>query len=423
MHRNTSPGPKFYAVVIVTSLLAAILFVASSQSPSIAAPQATSSKAWTSASDLQAKIDELAADGGTLTLPVGEFEIVTPLVIGADNVRIIGQGPATHLLNRCPDHQPAIIVRNVKYPESRRARVLRASLEDFRISGTQESGDGILAEGADEFHLTGLTIDHHGGNGMHLHDCYENPRITDNMITYNGAAGILLERCHDIVVNANHLEENKDALRCLDGFNLCMNGNNIDDHLRHGVVIENTYGSVLSGNMIEECSGTAIILDRNCYGITISANVIAHHLGGGVHLLDAWGCAVSGNTFTLVYNDSIRVGPASGRLTLSANNFSNSWIGGRAKRPRGGNEPMLGDAGTGVTLDGTSDINLTGNSFSGLTTPAITAKNGCQRILIADNVITDVNRLNSSAGVKSIDIGDATDCIIEDNLGADHSSP
>ena len=65
-----------------------------------------------------------------------------------------------------------------------------------------------------------------------------------------------------------------------------MTGNNLDDHLRHGVVIENTYGSIVSGNMIEECNGTAIILDRDCYGITVAANTIAHHLGGGVHLLD-----------------------------------------------------------------------------------------------------------------------------------------
>ena len=60
-----------------------------------------------------------------------------------------------------------------------------------------------------------------------------------------------------------------------------MTGNNLDDHLRHGVVIENTYGSVVSGNMIEECKGIAIILDRDCYGITLSSNVIAHEVQGG----------------------------------------------------------------------------------------------------------------------------------------------
>ena len=60
----------------------------------------------------------------------------------------------------------------------------------------------------------------------------------------------------------------------------------LDDHLRDGVVIENTYGSVVAGNMIEECAGTAIVLDRDCYGITLSANVIAHETSGGIDLRD-----------------------------------------------------------------------------------------------------------------------------------------
>lgn len=64
-------------------------------------------------------------------------------------------------------------------------------------------------------------------------------------------------------------------------------------------MIENTYGSVVSGNMIEECDGRAIVLARDCYGITLSANVIAHN-GGGIDLVDAHGCAVSANTFVLL---------------------------------------------------------------------------------------------------------------------------
>ena len=59
-------------------------------------------------------------------------------------------------------------------------------------------------------------------------------------ITYNKAIGLNIIGCHDIVVSANHFEENQDALHCIDAFNLCMTGNNLDDHLGHGVVIENT---------------------------------------------------------------------------------------------------------------------------------------------------------------------------------------
>ena len=116
-------------------------------------------------------------------------------------------------------------------------------------------------------------------------------------------------------------EENDDALHCIDSFNLCMSGCCVDDHLGNGVVIENTYGSVVSGNMIEECQGTAIILDRDCYGITLSANVIAHN-GGGIDLRDAHGCAVSANTFTIMKSDALRIGPNSGRIAVGGNVFS-----------------------------------------------------------------------------------------------------
>lgn len=369
--------------------------------------------------NIQAAIDALPPTGGMVLIPAGTYEITTPIVVGTGDVRLEGAGAATHIINRMTARQPALHIRHSGYaknPRDKTARLWRVTLANFRISGSKESGDGIRAEGIDEIYVTGVAVDHHGGNGIVLKDCYEDPRLVGNIITYNAAAGVLLEVCHDIVVSANQFEENQDALRCLDSFNLCMTGNNLDDHLRHGVVIENTYGSIVSGNMIEECNGTAVILDRDCYGITVSANTIAHHLEGGVHLRDAWGCAVSGNTFPLVHADAIRVGPNSGRLSISGNTFSNSFIGGKDKRPPTGKSAMQRDAGTGITLDGTSDVAISGNMFGGLSTPAITAKNGCQRLLITNNVIADVNR-GASSGTKAIERGDTKDSIIKDNIG------
>ena len=369
--------------------------------------------------NIQAALDALPETGGIVRVPAGTYEITAPLVIRRGDVRLEGAGAATHIVNRGTQRQPAILIRHQdlpKNPRDKNARLWRVTLANLRVSGTKESGDGIRAEAVDEIYVHGVAVDHNGGNGIVLRDCYEDPRLIGNIITYNAAAGLLIEGCHDIVVSANHFEENQDALRCLDSFNLCMTGNNLDDHLRHGVVIENTYGSIVSGNMIEECDGTAIILDRDCYGITISANTIAHHLGGGVHLPDAWGCAITGNTFPLVHADSIRVGPGSGRLTISGNNFSNSYIGGKDKRLATAKQPMGRDAGTGIMLDGTSDIAITGNVFGGLTTPAVTAKNGCARLLITNNVIADVNR-GAPAGTKSIEANDAKDSIVKDNIG------
>ncbi len=345
--------------------------------------------------DLQAAVNAVPKQGGKVQLPPGTFELTQPLICSSENIRIEGAGAATHLVNKNEEGKPAVILRPEpeNYDEDSRARVWRVQLTDFRISGNPKSGDGLLAEGVNEIFIHNLAVDHNGGNGISLIDCYEDPRIADSIITYNAKTGLNILRGHDIVVNGNQFEENQDALRCIDSYNLCMNGNNLDDHLRHGVVIENTYGSVLSGNMIEECKGTAIIMDRDCYGNTVSANVIAHNFGGGVDLIDAWGCAVSANTFTIVSKRGVEVGPNAGRIAITGNNFSNAHIGGETRRD---------DEARGVILNNTADVTITGNIFTGMYQSAIEAEGECKRILVNSNIISDYSK-SEPGKFKAID--------------------
>ncbi|MDZ4289945.1 MAG: right-handed parallel beta-helix repeat-containing protein [Prosthecobacter sp.] len=367
--------------------------------------------------NLQAAFDAVPATGGIVTLPPGKFEITEPLHIKTEDTRVVGAGAATCIINKNADGKPALILRPPNIDQDKKARLWRVQLADFRITGQEKSGDGVFAEGIQEIYIEGMSIDHNGGHGIRLLDCYEDPRITDSILTYNKACGIEIQNCHDIVVNANHFEENLDALHCANSFNLCMNGNNIDDHLRHGVVIENTYGSVLSGNMIEECNGTAVILDRDCYGITISANVIAHHLEGGIDLRDAHGCAISANTFTIAHQFSVRVSKDSGRNSISANTFCNTYIGaGQNKRPTEDKTLMGIDEGTGILLEGVEHCTITGNSFSGLTTAAVWSTAPCTGILFANNNLIDCAR-KLPKGAPWINV-DAKDSLITTNLPA-----
>ncbi len=368
---------------------------------------------------LQAAFDAVPESGGLVILPPGRFLIDRPLVLSRAETRVIGAGAATCLVNTNESGEPTLIVRPTDIEKNPRSRIWRVQLADFRICGDPKavdakstepkSGDGLLAHGVNELFVHGLSIDHHGGNGIHLVHCYEDARVSDSILTYNRKAGLAILAGHDIVVNANHFEENQDALRCIDSFNLCMNGNNLDDHLGDGVVIENTYGSVVSGNMIEECEGRAIVLDRDCYGITLSANVIAHNMSGGIDLRDAWGCAVSANTFTLDDQFGVRVGPDAGRIPISGNAFCDSHHGQAIRRE------VKGNFGGGILLEGTSDIVIAGNTFTGLSHHAVQADAKCRRIAFQGNLVCGTNAL-VEGGRAQVKLDAATGVLSEGNL-------
>ncbi|MBN1804402.1 MAG: right-handed parallel beta-helix repeat-containing protein [Sedimentisphaerales bacterium] len=335
---------------------------------------------------VQAAIDALPNEGGAVHLPPGTFEINEPLKITKSDVLIEGAGTATHIKNVNTEGKSALIIQHPGGGDNRQAELWRVRLANFRITGNEKSGHGIEALRINEIFIDGVTVSYHGGDGIRLYFCYEDPRICDSLITYNKKTGLNAIGCHDTVVSANQFEENKDAVRFIDGYNLCMTGNNLDDHLSDGVVIENTYGSVVSGNMIEECAGTAIVLDRDCYGIALSANVIAHNSSGGIDLRDAHGCAVSANTFTISGPDALTIGPNSGRITVTGNNFSNSYLGD-GKIKRAANDLIA----AGMVLQGTSDVTVVGNLFSSVKPKALTVKGKPSKaVLFSNNVLIDV---------------------------------
>ena len=334
---------------------------------------------------LQEAIDALPESGGLIRIPPGEFELNEPLIIQRSDVQLEGAGTSTHIKNINTAGQPALILQHPSGGDNREAELWRISLMNFRITGNEKSGNGIEARRINEIYINGVTVSYHGGDGIQLYYCYEDPRISNNLITYNKMTGVNLLGCHDIVVSANQFEENNDALRCFDSFNLCMNGNNLDDHLGNGVVIENTYGSVVTGNMIEECNGVAVIMDRNCYGNTVSANVIAHNVSGGVDLRDAHGCAISANTFTIMGKDAVRVGPNSGRIMIAGNAFSDSYVG-EGTLFRREDDRKAG----GLVLAETSDVGIVGNLFSGVRPGALKMEGQSKRINYSGNVMVDV---------------------------------
>ena len=350
---------------------------------------------------LQEAADALPATGGILRIGPGTHEITRPLRIKTGDTRVEGAGAATWIVNKNAAGEPAILIEHAGFTGKAtpsKERLWRVAVANLRVTGNEKSGAGIQARYIEEILIQGVTSSHNGGDGLRLDWCYEDPRVVNNLFTYNGKSGVAIEGCHDIIVSANQFEENQDGVRCVDSFNLAMSGNNLDDHLGDGVVIENTYGSVVASNMIEECQGWAIVLDRDCYGITVSANVIAHEFTGGVDLRDAHGCAISANTFTIVKKVGVAVRSKSGSITISANNFSDSWIGDdpdeaplRKRDETPSKTEQNPNEASGVLLQDCKAVVISGNLFSGLRGEAIERQGECSKILINGNGVQEFN--------------------------------
>ncbi|MBI5760804.1 MAG: right-handed parallel beta-helix repeat-containing protein [Planctomycetales bacterium] len=366
---------------------------------------------------LQAAMDALPTEGGVVRIPPGTFEIDRPLVVSRSDVLIQGSGTATHIKNVNTTGESALVIR---HPDGAKVKandkLWRVMVSNLRITGNEKSGHGLEAIQVNELFLQGVTVSYHGGDGIRLDNCYEDPRINDCLMTYNKQTGLNLIGCHDIVVAANQFEENRDALHCFDGFNLCLTGNCMDDHLGDGVVIENTYGSVISGNMIEECDGRGIVLGRDCYGITMSANVIAHN-GGGIDLIDAHGCTVSANTFVLLKmppkakdgtqppqldTRCLRIARDSSRIAVTGNSFCDSYIGeGALKRKI--DDQLAG----GIVLEGTRDVAVSGNVFSSVPKALELRDPKSRHLLFSNNLLADApsdheQLPNSSVGTNLV---------------------
>ncbi|MSU48314.1 MAG: hypothetical protein EXS37_04340 [Opitutus sp.] len=337
---------------------------------------------------LQAAIDAVPRTGGMVRLPPGEFVITEPLIIRHEDFRLEGAGTATHIKNTNTRGQPAIVLRSdafdAKNPTQRKS-LWRVMLSNFRVTGNEKSGHGLEAVWINELDIHGVTISYHGGDGIRSHFCVEDMRLHDALITYNKGAGLRAQGNHDTIVSACQFEENYDAVVFTDGFNLTLSGNNIDDHLRHGVVIENTMGSLVTANMIEQCGGAAVVLARDAYGITVTGNIFAQNFGGGVDLRDAHGIPITGNTFVRCKQFGVRVSTHSGRSVINGNTFCDTFAGEgpRQSGPRREN-PDINEA-AGILLEATRDIVITGNSLSGLVTKPFTKTGENERILYENN--------------------------------------
>lgn len=353
---------------------------------------------------LQAQLDGLPVGGGNWAIPPGRYEIDGPLVVSRGDIMIQGSGSATHIVNRNESGEPAI---RIVSPE-KDGYLWRVQVCDLRITGNPKSGAGLQATRVNELLLSRLSVEHNGGDGILLDHCYEDPRVCDSLMTYNAATGLNLLGCHDIIVSANQLEENMDALHCIDGYNLTMTGNNLDDHLGNGVVIQNTYGSIVSANMIEECNGHAVILRGECYGDAISANTLAHCKGEGVRIENARDITISANAFVLLAEYAIHALDGAAQMTITGNTFS--------RYPFDPERVRKGDPGGGILLEAVHDVTISGNTFAATRREAVKAGGASNhRIAITGNTVFNASTEKAGAFPAFL-LENPSYCLVANNI-------
>lgn len=356
---------------------------------------------------LQAAIEALPEGGGKVCIPAGRFEVREPLILNRGDVMIQGAGTATHIVNMNEEGKAALVIEPPEGVQS----LWRIQIADLRVTGNPKSGPGIYAKTIDEILISRVAVEHNGEDGIVLDRCREDPRICDSLINYNKGTGLNLLGCHDIVVSANQLEENMDAVHCIDGYNLTMTGNDVDDHLGNGVVVANTYGSLISANMIEECNGHAVVFQGECYGDTVSANTLADCLGEGVRLEGVRGITISANAIVLEAEPGVHALNGASQLTITGNTF-NRYPFDPAKRHKVA-------PSQGILLESAKDVTIDGNTFVLNFKESIkTMGEGNERINITGNTILNPSQAGVGAHA-AIALANFSNSIVAHNIVTD----
>ena len=181
---------RYFTVIMVAAavVIVGVFFAAAGQGrgANLPGPRLAGSRPIIDASQhksIQAAIDALPSEGGSVRVPPGTFEIEKPLMVTKSDVLIEGCGTATHIKNVNTEGKAALILQRPSGGENRKSELWRIRLANFRITGNEKSGQGIEARRINEIFIDGVTVSYHGGDGILLYYCYEDPRICDSLIS------------------------------------------------------------------------------------------------------------------------------------------------------------------------------------------------------------------------------------------------
>lgn len=365
---------------------------------------------------INACIDALGSDGGTVILPIGTYTINAPIVIDYANTTLQGCGKGTLLQFSAwaswgggANH--GIIISGKNY----------CTIRDLAIDGlaanSGQAKDLIHADYADYFNVLNCYLSYADNYGIYIEGCSDiliDGNYIDNSdstaIYYSGYHATYSYRGWRAVICNNHTKLNGFACQMLYAYAGAF-VNNVSGQDTNGMYnSQASNGLLISGNTFMNTANVAMYF-YNC-NPTVNGNLFYNTLGTPYAVSFAGnvtGGSFTGNTFTTTYGPAIIIGTegAVSNLNISgntfegtANTFDNIYIAnaGSTNILISGNtfRATTGNAERAINITAGSNIVIENNISYGHDTAGITVATGVTGVIIKDNKITDATPLADS---------------------------
>ncbi len=264
---------------------------------------------------VQAALDALPTNGGTVHIPAGRWEVDAPLTLDlteGQHLHLTGNGRASNLVNKSRTGAPLLLITGAvgeRWPD------LSITIRDLAFTGNYESGHGLVIDHPNDTMIDACVFLRHGGNAIHLDGKGTNATIRDCRMR-DCKRAVFAQNLHHLTLHGNHtlgLDDGESQEEHLYIDRNCREVRIVNNHLAYGdaegILLDGTAQHVISGNTIEgfeRCISvlasrdlvissnylhgpTAVQLAGRCNGITITGNTMINNPEAAIRMEDASG--------------------------------------------------------------------------------------------------------------------------------------
>ncbi len=236
------------------------------------------------------------------------------------------------------------------------------------------------------------------GNGIVLYDGVANNTISNNLISGNTTAGLLVQRSNGNIIQGNKIGCDRTGMFAISNY--------------YGVAIDSSASNTIGGNTSAESN----IISGNAYaGIGINSNI-------------SYNNSIKGNYIGININGAARTDTIPNYYGIAINDSYNNTIGGSTAGER---NIISGNPGGGISIDGSNAINniikgnYIGTNVAG--TDSIPNSNGILLSGVSKNIIGGSNTGegnlisgNTAAGIVMVYIGTRLNTVIGNYIGTNY---